>query len=244
MSALAAAVRGERPGLAAPVICRLAARLEQVPDDEMREDPATAAFVLRGAQRLFGLPFVVSHFEAGLERDDAALDVAVDVTGRLAVELRGVAGVLGVLTGPATLARLGGEPAAATYATAARRYAEAGAAAVLVAEAPDVRAGDPAVLGELANICRYYSIPSVLIAAAGDTADAPVDRYLGAGDLIPAGLLRHAPPADAAATWAGRGGLTLTDGDVPADADPETVTAWVELLAGRPIGARSSGGRA
>ena len=33
--------------------------------------------------------------------------------------------------------------------------------------------------------------------------------------------------------WAGRPGLVLTDDDVPADADPETVTAWVELLGGR-----------
>jgi hypothetical protein len=243
MSTLAAAARGERPGLAAPIICRLAARLEQVPDDEMREDPATAAFVLRGAQRLFGLPFVVNHFEPGLELDDAALAVAVDVAGRLAAELRAVAGVVGVLTGPATLARMGGAPAAGTYAAAARRYAEAGAAAVLVAEAPAVPAGDPAVLGDLANICRYYSIPSVLIAAAGNAPGAPVDRCLGAGDLIPAELLRHAPPADAASAWAGRGGLTLTDGDVPADADPETVTDWVELLAGRPLGAQPSGGR-
>ncbi len=243
MSALAVAVRGGRPGLAAPIIYRLASRLEQVPDEEMREDPVTAAFVLRGAQNLFGLPFVVNHFESGLELDDAALGVAIDVAGRLAAELRGVAGVIGVLTGPATLGRMGGDPAAGTYAAAARSYAEAGAAAVLVAEAPAVPAGDPAVLGELANVCRYYSIPSVLMAAAGDAPGAPVDRRLGAGDLLPAQLLRHAPPADAAAVWTGRGGLTLTDDDVPADADPETVTAWVELLAGRPLGAQPSGGR-
>ena len=168
MSALAVAVRGGRPGLAAPIIYRLASRLEQVPDKEMREDPVTAAFVLRGAQNLFGLPFVVNQFESGLELDDAALGVAIDVAGRLAAELRGVAGVIGVLTGPATLGRMGGAPAAGTYAAAARRYAEDGAAAVLVAEAPAVPAGDPAVLGELANVCRYYSIPSVLMAAAGD----------------------------------------------------------------------------
>ena len=107
MSALAVAVRGGRPGLAAPIIYRLASRLEQVPDKEMREDPVTAAFVLRGAQNLFGLPFVVNHFESGLELDDAALGVAIDVAGRLAAELRGVAGVIGVLTGPATLGRMG-----------------------------------------------------------------------------------------------------------------------------------------
>lgn len=237
MSTLAAAVRGGRPGLAAPIVYRLAARLEQVPADEMRNDPATAAFVLRNVQSLFGLPFVVNQFEPGLELDDDALSAAVDVLGRLAAELRGIAGVIGVLTGPGTLGRLGGESAVSAadiYATTTRRYAEAGASAVLVAERPDIPAGDTSALAELANICRYYSIPSILMAAAGEAPGAPVDRTLGAGDLLPAKLLQAPPPADAASVWAGRPGLVLTDDDVPPDADPETVTAWVKLLGARP----------
>jgi hypothetical protein len=129
----------------------------------------------------------------------------------------------------------GGEAAATAdvYAATARRYAEAGASAVLVAERPDIAAGDTSVLAELANICRYYSIPSILMAAAGQAPDAPVDRILGTGDLLPAGLLQAEPPADAASVWAGRAGLVLTDDDVPAGADPETVIAWVELLGAR-----------
>jgi hypothetical protein len=234
VSALADAARGGQPGLAAPIVYRLAARLEQVPAEEMREDPATAAFVLRGAQSLFGLPFVVNHFEAGLELDDGALSAAVDVLGRLAAELRDAAEVVGVLTGPGTLTRLDGGPVGAgVYAATARRYAEAGAAAVLIAERPDVPAGDTSQLTELANICRYYSIPSILMAAADKAPSAPVDCVLGAGDLLPAGLLRAGPATGAAAGWARRPGLVLTDDDVPPGADPEAVATWARLLGAR-----------
>lgn len=265
------ALRGTGPGLVAPIVYRFAARLEQVDLEEMLEDGATAAFVLRSAQGLFGLPLVVNHHQLGLEleahggalrrdghglplagpadgaglsadtADAPVLRTAVDVAARLARELRGTAPVLGVLTGPATLALLrGGEITGVgeLYATMARRYAEAGVAGVLLAELP----GAPALadrngtLTELANICRFYNIASILLAPAGDGSPGPVDLVLPADEALPAEALTRPPGDAAAAPWSGRRGLVLTAGEVPADADPEAVTAWVDLLGGAPLG--------
>lgn len=217
------AVRG-RSQLVVPIVYRLAARLEQVPLDEMATDPATAAFVLRAAQSLFGLRVVVNVFTPGFETDEAQLDVAVDVLARLVAELRGEADVVGVLTGPGTL----GDPNRDLYAKNARRYADVGAAAVLVAERPDAGAGDPGVLGELANICRYFTVPSILLAPGSRAAsDAPVDLVLGGDDVLPAAAFAAAP-ADVPA----RAGLLLTDDDLPAETDPEVLTAWLHRPAG------------
>ncbi|MCW2760840.1 MAG: hypothetical protein JWR85_1041 [Marmoricola sp.] len=276
MSDLAAAVRGSGPVLAAPIVFRLAARLEQVELDEMLEDPATAAFVLRSAQSLFGSPLVVNQFQLGLEvesldgplqRDeignptpggvrDVALSPqvadtplmsnAVDVAGRLSSELRGTAQVLGVLTGPATLAELRGgslDGLAEMYAVMARRYAEAGVAGVLLAERPgamptQASTTTAATLAELANICRYYSVASIWLAPSTEPPEGPVDVVLGAADVVPADVVRQPPADDAASRWTGRTGLLLTSGELPADADPENVTAWVERLGGVSLGTR------
>jgi len=271
VSGPSAVLRGTGPALAAPIVYRLAARLEQVPVQELLEDPATAAFVLRSAQDLFGLPLVVNHFQLGLEveapgaplardglglpapgqavdaplsagtADSELLAAAVDVVARLSSELRGSAQVLGVLTGPATLAALLGgslDGVPELYAVMARRYAEAGAAGVLLAERPG---SDEAVaagtLAELANICRYYSVGSILLAPSAAAPAGPVDLALGTADVLPAELLRRLPQDDAG-RWSGRHGLLLTSGEVPADADPGTVTAWIDLLGNAPRGVR------
>lgn len=217
------AVRG-RTQLVAPIVYRLAARLEQVPMDDMATDPATAAFVLRAAQSLFGLRMVVNVFTPGFESDDAQTDAAVDVLARLTEELRGEADVVGVLTGPGTL----DQPDRELYAKNARRYADAGAAAVLVAERPGAPSGDPGVLGELANICRYFSVPSILLAPGSVVApDAPVDLVLGGDNVLPVGAF-----ADESLDVPARAGLLLTDDELPADTNPEVVTAWLHRLAG------------
>lgn len=271
MSTLLSTVRGAGPVVVAPIVYRLAARLEQVELDEMLEDAATAAFVLRSAQGLFGLPVVVNHFQLGLElealgvplprdprglpldgdtrlaelspdvADAPLMQVATDVAARLSSELRGTAPVLGVLTGPATLAALrGGDLAgvAEFYAVLARRYAEAGVAGVLLAEAPAAPpvTGRDGVLAELANICRFYNVASILLAPAGDEPAGPVDLVLPADEALPPELYAEQPDGTAVERRTARGGLLLTAGEVPADADPETVTAWVELFGRSPLG--------
>jgi hypothetical protein len=271
VNALTSALRGTGPALVAPIVFRLAARLEQVDLEEMLEDAATAAFVLRSAQGLFGLPLVVNHHQLGLElealgdwlprdarglplggdprqvplsadlADAPVLRTAVDVAARLASELRGTAPVLGVLTGPATLAFLrGGDLGGAgeLYAVLARRYAEAGVAGVLLADLPGVPVvtGRNAALAELANICRFYNVASVLLAPAGDEPTGPVDLVLRSEDAVPPDVLAQPPDDAATGRWSGHQGLLLTAGEVPANADPETVTEWVELLRGAPLG--------
>jgi hypothetical protein len=270
VSTLLSTVRGAGPVVVAPIVYRLAARLEQVELEEMLQDAATAAFVLRSAQGLFGLPVVVNHFQLGLElealgaplprdgrglpldgetrpaelsagvADAPLLQAATDVAARLSSELRGTAPVLGVLTGPATLAGLRGgdlEGVAELYAVLARRYAEAGVAGVLLAEAPAAAgvAGRDRVLTELANICRFYNVASILLAPAGVEPAGPVDLVLPADEALPPELFAEQPEGTAAERRTGRRGLLLTAGEVPADADPETVTAWVELFGGAPL---------
>lgn len=273
MSGLVSAARGSSPALVAPIVFRLAARLEQVELDEMLEDPATAAFVLRSAQGLFRAPLVVNHFQLGLEvealagalrRDETGnptpgdvrdvelsgvvsdtplLINAVDVAARLSSELRGTAQVLGVLTGPATLGEMcGGSVAglAEMYAVLARRYAEAGVAGVLIAERPGTESSTAsAALAELANICRYYSIASILLAPSVQEPAGPVDVALGSSDVLPADLVRQPPAGDAVSRWSRRTGLLLTAGEVPADAEPENVIAWVDRLGGASLEART-----
>ena len=216
MSAVADAVRGGRR-VAAPIVYTLAARLEQVPPDELRDDPATAAFVLRSAQALFDLALVVNRFGPAADPD-----VAVDVVARLVEELRGSAEVVGVVAHGAT-----GEGCAKQ----ARRYAEAGAASVLVTVDGDPDVIEPGALAELANICRFYAIPSVLHAPRGTVGAPALDLVLGPAELIPAALFTR-PPGPDASSWASRPGLLLTDDEVPAEADVEAVTAWTSLLGG------------
>lgn len=243
MNQLTTAIRGGGPALFAPIVYRLAARLEQVEPDEMLTDAATAAFVLRSAQQLFGTPLVVNHYQLGLELDAPLLDTAIDVAGRLSAELRDQAMVLGVLTGPSTLAGLRGgsrDGLTALYAGAARRYAELNVAGILVAEDTGISVDDdPSTLAELTNICRFYGIGSVLLAPSGQAVSGTqVDLSLGVDDAIPVSVLGE-DPGSAASEWRDRTGLLLTAGEVPADVDPAQLTAWVDEFGSTQIGMRT-----
>lgn len=234
MNQLTTAIRSSGPTLFAPIIYRLAARLEQVELDEMQTDAATAAFVLRSAQQLFGTPLVVTHYQLGLELEAPLLDTAIDVAGRLSSELRDEAMVLGVITGPSTLAGLRGgsrDGNGALYAAVACRYAEVHVAGILVAEAPGVAVeDDPATLAELTNICRFYGIRSILLSPSDPAVSAPeVDLSLGVDDTLPVSVLGE-DPGSAAEKWRDRTGLLLTAGEVPADTDPARLTAWVDAF--------------
>lgn len=61
---LAGLSREGRPFL--PIVYRLAAAIEQVAPEELARDAATLTRCLRSAQRLFGYPMVVNHFDLTL----------------------------------------------------------------------------------------------------------------------------------------------------------------------------------
>lgn len=64
-----------------PLVYRLAARLEQMGWDEFSNDPASASFALRSAQRLFGLSALVAHFRVGVEAEACGADLGRDEAG-------------------------------------------------------------------------------------------------------------------------------------------------------------------
>lgn len=215
-----------------PIVYRLAARLEQVDLDEMQDDPALAAYVLGRAQGLFGLTAPVAHYRLGAEAEacQAAGDSLnaralnapplaniLDVTARLANELRGRARVVGVLTGQASLSPLLGEAAgdlAEFYALLGRAYLERGAGLLLVAEAEGVatRAPDPA-LNALRNVAGFFDVPVIEAGALPPERRLPVARLFDPPDR----RWRGADP-------------TITAGEVPADLPAEKLAAWVEAL--------------
>ena len=95
--------------------------------------------------------------------------------------------------------------------------------------------GRDRVLAELANICRFYNVASILLAPAGDEPAGPVDLVLPADEALPPELYAEQPDGTVVERRTARRGLLLTAGEVPADADPETVTAWVELFGRSPL---------
>src|SRR4051794_29625225 len=126
------------PPLFAPIVFRLAMRVEQVTWSEFAEDPTEAMYVLRAARKLFGQDLGVAWFDTWLEAEAAGIVVERDDLGRVVGEPRRPAvlataaavleaapvrqaieivrrfgieqqAVAGMLTGPATLrARFGG----------------------------------------------------------------------------------------------------------------------------------------
>lgn len=64
-----------------PIVYRLAARLEQIPWEELAEDTSSAAYALRAAQGLFHLPALVSHFRVGVEAEACGAELARDENG-------------------------------------------------------------------------------------------------------------------------------------------------------------------
>ncbi len=253
-----------------PIVFRLAGRLEQIDINEMLEEPATSAYVLRNAQSLFELPVVVNHYQLGIEleaggatvsRDEEGLPVGcvgsatlgrstadslgaiIDTAGRLAIDLRDRAGVLGVLTGPGTLVKLSGAAAneiSEMYTSMAKKYSEAKVSGIVLAEAPTIQT-DPVLLQEttteLANICRFYGLNSMLLAPDSEVPRSVVDHVFGAGEVFPLDLLKQGSTNDCA-SWTSRRGLLVTAGEVPAATTPEQLKDWMTAIGGIGPGAR------
>jgi hypothetical protein len=188
------------------------------------------------------------------------LPVVLEATYRLCTELEGRLPVLGVLTGPATLAhQLGDAPldrAAELSVAVARAYCEAGAGGLLVVDdqhdppdlpaaegdggAPELRAIGRALL-PLFNVARFFQVPTVYLRRGG--ADPSAARAAGfdlvaadggAGTLAPLPPDWPAiPPADLAA-WAVERhaeGIT-TPWEVPPDVPVEHLRELAERLRG------------
>jgi uroporphyrinogen-III decarboxylase len=74
------------PPLFAPVVFRLAMRVEQVPWSEFAADPTEAMYVLRAARKLFGQDLGVAWFDTWLEAEAAGVAVERDDLGRVVGE--------------------------------------------------------------------------------------------------------------------------------------------------------------
>ena len=256
------ASKGPTAAVFVPIVYRMAARLDQIGLGEMMEDPATAAYVLRNAQSLFELPAIVSHFQLAIEleaeggtvsRDEQGTPIAFsgsvtlgratadslapifDTAGRLSVELQGRAGVLGVLTGPGTLASLAGASAAEIaelYVAMVKKYSEAKVSAVLLAEAPTVQIDSEllkATTVELVNICRFYRLKSILLAPGATQMPAALDYVFGAKEVLPIESLLGEAEANAT-EWVDRGGLLFSGGEIPESFPPEQLRAWMSAF--------------
>jgi hypothetical protein len=71
------------PVLFAPIVFRLAMKLEQVAWNKFADDPTEAVYVLRSAQRLFKQDAVVAWFDTWLEAEAAGAVVERDDLGRV-----------------------------------------------------------------------------------------------------------------------------------------------------------------
>lgn len=165
------------------------------------------------------------------------LTQALEVTRRLSAELHGVAGTVGVLTGPRTLSGLfAAQPAGLgqLYAALARAYAERGVQLLLVVEDPHAKpagAPDGTSLAPLFNVARYFRVPTVLLDNVAAGPAAGFDLTLGgAGDpLLPLGALEE--PVEHARRWRREGAPVLaTEWEVPPHLPAEQLRAWVDAL--------------
>ena len=263
MNLMDLAARASRPSFV-PFVYRLAARLEQVPEKELLESPTLLATALRNAHRLFGYDAVVSHFDLGLAADacgDLPADradqvvhqgrwpVVLEGTRRLVKELGQRAVIVGVLTGPLSLARQLGDASVDRAARAAlalgRAYAEGGVGALVVAEERALSAAEEQVLGAALrpvwNLLAYYQITPLVAAKGAPLGFAggpppPAPRLLTLPESLFAG------PAEAAASLverlvaeAGPGPLLLsTAWEVPPATAPEVLHAVMRAVTGGP----------
>lgn len=162
-----------------------------------------------------------------LER--APLAQMLDLTRRLAEELRGTAATVGVVTGPRTLSGLFAAPpdVGQFYATLARAYAERGVQMLLMVE----RAGSgppPAgfSFGPLLNVLNYFRVPAVLLDP--ESRNAPGFRLAPRRPLPLAAL--DSEPSEVEAWRRDGGPLLLTEWEVPPHLPAQRLAAWVEAF--------------
>jgi uroporphyrinogen decarboxylase-like protein len=221
------------PPLFAPIVFRLAMRIEQVKWREFAEDPTEAMFVLRAARKLFGQDLGVAWFDTWLEAEAAGFAVERDDLGRVMGEprrparLASVAAVLeavpvrhaieivrrfgleqqpvaGMLTGPATLrARLDG--ATADPLAYGAELAVALARAYCDAGAAALLVAEEKASPDLADFAAFAPV-------------ANLARYYGTPVIL---LSRHPlSPAGLAAADAATAGLFLTPAQAGAAVRP------------------------
>lgn len=255
------AARASRP-LFVPFVYRLTARIEQLPGEELLESPTTLAAALRNAQRLFGYDAVVSHFDLGLAAEACSelpagradqivhqgrWPVVLEATRRLVKELGERVVVMGVLTGPLTLARQLGDGsldrAGQVVVALGRAYAECGVGSLVVAEervvAPEEEEAFVTTLRPLWNLAGYFQITPIVVAKGAPLTFAgwpaptaprlltlPESFFVGSSEAV-ALLVRHT------LAESGPGPLILgSPWEVPPETAPETLHAIVAALEG------------
>ena len=162
--------------------------------------------------------------------DRAPVAQTLDVTRRLAEELRGTAAAVGVVTGPRTLGALfdGRPDLGQFYAALARAYAERGVQMLLVVERPG---SGPAPEGfsfaPLFNVLNYFRVPAVLLDPEHATPTAGF--RLAAQRPLPLAALEGEPSN--VEVWRREGGpLLLTEWEVPPRLPAQRLAAWVEAF--------------
>jgi hypothetical protein len=234
--------------------------MEQITEEELLESATTLATALRNAQRLFGYDAVTSHFDLPLAAEATAdlqpgqadqvvhhgrWPLVLEGTRRLVKELGSRVVVLGLLTGPLTMARQLGdgsiERAGQVAIALGRAYAECGVGGVVVAEeravTPEEEGPFRIALQPLINVARYFQITPIL------SAKGAPSRYLGPPSpaaprlLTLPDLLFSASPEDAASSveeliaGAGPGPLAVMSScEVPPETPPETLHAIAAAL--------------
>jgi hypothetical protein len=228
VSVLQPMLDGRRGPVFIPIVYRLAAALEGITEDELGADAASAVYALSSAQQLFGLRAVVSHFQLGVEAQDGGAEVGLETTRRLVAQLGEAVPVLGVISGPRALAGL--DRLEQLYSDVARAYCEAGAQGLLVAEGRDESAHEAEhdrSLSQLINVASFFAVPVLMLdpsTAVHELSGALVLADEGHG-LAPAAL--DTPPAQ----WLQDGAVTLTDGELAPETEPEVLHSWCEAFA-------------
>jgi hypothetical protein len=161
---------------------------------------------------------------------------ALDLTRRLSGELPGTAAVIGVMTGPRTLAPMFTETdqLASLYAALFRGYAEAGAAAVLAVEAPAAGPGTAADLEPLRptlNVAAYFGVPIGIVDSGLEKRPAGWAWAFGREELIAPELLRRDPlEADQPPAAPVSRPLVMSAGEVDPDTPLERLIAWRDRI--------------
>jgi hypothetical protein len=227
-----------------PLIWRHAARLEQADPERLATDPDLATRALTAVARLYEVDAVTPFADGRLLADAVSasssrdgdlpspesiatqrlLEGAIEVTRRLRRVLAGSAAVVGVIASPASLARQVGRPEALAWSASVIQAS----LRAFGADQPDAwlvlrdGLGASEVDGRVAALAEHFGVPLVTPEAEDDVV------RLDEAELDPTDATAIPPT-----TW-----LVTTRGEVPSDADPGRVRAW---LAGLGAGAAIRG---